>query len=96
MQNYLSETIAHKFYEFSQNIKGKELIFGVLEIEESINKPVICKRNCSNKPTLREGAVYYRYNSKSEEIKAIDLIRIIQDEKDKERDLWVKNISQMA
>ena len=96
LQSYLSETIQFKLEEFTQKINEDNLVFGVLSIEEASNKPVICKKNYDRKPTLREGAIYFRYNSKSEEIKAVDLLRLIQREKEKERDLWIKNITKMA
>jgi hypothetical protein len=69
--------------------------FGVLEIEESLIKPVICKAPDGD-GKLREGAIYFRYHAKNEEIKAQDLMNLIQREKDKEKELWIKHITKIS
>jgi hypothetical protein len=95
IQNCLSVNIDFEFYDFEQHIEGSKIVFGAIEIKEAYQKPVICKVS-DGKNNLREGAIYYRYSAKSEEIKAQDLIYLIQREKDKEKELWVKNIQKMA
>lgn len=95
IQNCLSINIDFEFRHFEQNIDNQIFCFGVLDIKEHTQKPVICKVT-DEKERLREGAIYFRYSAKSEEIKAQDLINLIQIEKDKEKELWVKNIQKMA
>lgn len=95
LQNFLSTKIEFEFTNFSQEINGQELEFGVLEIKESKIKPVICKIP-DEKEKLREGAIYFRYHAKNEEIKAQDLINLIQGEKDKEKELWIKHITKIS
>ena len=95
LQNNLSANVEFDVYSFEQNIDGKNITFGVLEVVESDIKPVICKKN-DEKNRLREGAIYFRYNAKDEEIKVQDLINLIQKEKDKEKELWLKTIQKMA
>jgi len=95
IQNCISIYVNFDFYHFDQEINNEIIKFGVLKIEESEQKPVICKVS-DNVNKLREGAIYYRYTAKSEEIKAQDLIKLIQKEKDKEKELWIKNIQRMA
>lgn len=57
-------------------------------VEPSLNKPIICKKRkiqkadkagLSDKELLREGAIYYRYASASEEIKYPELKKILDD-----------------
>ena len=57
-------------------------------VEPSLNKPIICKKRkiqkadkagLSDKELLREGAIYYRYASASEEIKYPELKKILED-----------------
>lgn len=95
IQNCLSIYIDFEFSYFEQNINDNFKKFGVIKIKELDQKPVICKIS-DNSHKLREGAIYFRYSAKSEEIKAQDLIRLIQIEKDKEKELWIKNIQKMA
>lgn len=95
MQNSLSENVEFSFEEFSQKVEGKSIIFGVLKIEESNIKPVICKIADDTKK-LREGAIYYRYSGKNEEIKSTDLMNLIQREKDKEKKLFLEHIEKIA
>jgi len=95
IQNNLSENILFKFSEFEQRINGKKLVFGILSIEESKNKPIICTTTDSGKK-LREGAVYYRYSGKSEEIKSQDFIRLIQDEREKEKKIFLQHLEKIT
>jgi hypothetical protein len=95
LQNYLSTKVEFEFTNFSQEINGQELEFGILEIKESKIKPVICKISDGDEK-LREGAIYFRYHAKNEEIKAQDLINLIQGEKDKEKELWIKHITKIS
>ena len=78
IQNNLSEKIDFVFSYFSQEINGKKITFGVLKIEEAKYKPIVCETT-DGKRKLRKGAIYYRYNGKSEEIKEADLIRLNQE-----------------
>lgn len=95
LQNFLSTKVEFKFTEFVQSINNKEIEFGVLEIEESLIKPVICKAPDGD-VKLREGAIYFRYHAKNEEIKAQDFMNLIQREKDKEKELWIKHITKIS
>ena len=95
LQNFLSAKVEFEFTNFSQEINGQELEFGILKIKESKIKPVICKIP-DNVEKLREGAIYFRYHAKTEEIKAQDLINLIQGEKDKEKELWIKYITKIS
>lgn len=97
LQNFISATINFELYHFTQSINNQEFLFGVLYIKESERKPVLClKHNDKATPKLREGAIYYRYAGKSEEIKAQDLILLIQKEIEREQKKWMEHIQKIA
>ena len=54
LQNFLSAKVEFEFTNFSQEINGQELEFGILKIKESKIKPVICKIT-DGVEKLREG-----------------------------------------
>ncbi|MCQ2180046.1 MAG: ATP-binding protein [Bacteroidales bacterium] len=68
--------------------------FGILSVEASEEKPVICKKNKDN--ILREGAIYYRYRGETKEIEYAELRKILEAEKEKERLLWISHINKIA
>lgn len=75
-----------------QEFEGKN--FGVLSVEESEEKPIVCKKNNDN--ILREGAIYYRYRGETKEIEYPALKKILDKEREKERILWIKHIERIA
>ena len=86
---------------FSQELKWSSFIhkeedkeFGILIVNESDEKPVICKKNGSD--VLREGAIYYRYRAETKEIEYPELKKILDHEKEKERNLWIKHIEKIS
>jgi len=95
INNYLSENINFSFSEFTQNINWDDKIFWVLTIKESDKKPIICTSNDTSKK-LREWAIYYRYNWESKEIKSQDLLKLIQEERNKEKKLFLDHIAKIS
>ena len=63
-------------------------------VAESEIKPIVCKANF--KTILREGAIYYRYRGQSTEIKFPELQRLLDSERQKEKDYWVKHIEKIG
>lgn len=68
--------------------------FGFLIVEESEEKPVVCKKSKDN--ILREGAIYYRYRGETKEIEYPELKSLLDKEREKERILWIKHIQKIA
>ena len=76
------------------NIKGK--ITHALIVKPAIRKPIICRKKAvikqehgkPDKEVLREGAVYFRYSSSSDEIKFAELRSIL----DKERESFFRSL----
>lgn len=73
---------------------GLKKSFGFLIVEESEEKPVICKKSKDN--ILREGATYYRYRGETKEIEYPELKSLLDKEREKERILWIKHIQKIA
>ena len=96
--NKLSQFIHEYFsHEFDWEIKGIEFDnkeFGAIIISESNNKPIICRKTFKN--TLREGAIYYRYRGETREIKYTELNSMLENERLKERTLWIKHIEKIS
>lgn len=67
--------------------------YGVLYTYSAKSKPIICKKDADE---LRKAAIYYRYNSQNSEIDYPELSSIIQQEKDKINERWMKMIRQIG
>lgn len=74
-------------------VNGKTL--GVISVIESDDKPIICSKN-HDRSKLREGAIYYRYRAETKEIRYPELRAILQIERERERDLWMRHIQSIA
>lgn len=68
---------------------------GVLHVSESLIKPIVCIKNHSKK-NLREGAIYYRYRGETKEIRHSELLALLNLEREKEKQLWMKHIQSIA
>ena len=68
-------------------------VYGVLYTYPAREKPVICKKDAGE---LRKGAIYYRYNSQNSEIDYPELHAIIEAEKQKINEMWMKMIRQIG
>lgn len=68
---------------------------GVITVSKALIPPIVCTRSQPQK-NLREGAIYYRYRGETREIKAAELVQLLQSERDKERQLWMKHIQSIA
>lgn len=75
-----------------QDFCGKS--FGMLSVEESPIKPIVCKKTKND--ILREGAIYYRYRGETKEIEYSELKNLLEKEKEKERLLWIQHIEKIS
>lgn len=76
-----------KTYSFDGNA------YGIMYAYAAKEKPVICKKNAGE---IRKGAIYYRYNSQNSEIDYPELHAIIEAEKNKINEQWMKTIRQIG
>jgi hypothetical protein len=66
---------------------------GLLFFAEVPQKPVVCMRNSG---CLQQGAIYYRYRGRSEAIRYPELRKILDQERARERDLWMKQLRKIS
>ena len=67
--------------------------YGIIYTYRAKEKPVICKKDAGE---LRKGAIYYRYNSQNSEIDYPELHAIIEAEKQKINEQWMRTIRQIG
>jgi hypothetical protein len=68
---------------------------GFIHVRPVCAKPVVCIKN-HQKKNLREGAIYYRYRGETKEIRHSELLTMLQAEREKEKQLWMKHIQAIA
>jgi hypothetical protein len=76
-----------------------ERTIGILAVNESTDKPVICiknQQNSKNEFILREGIIYYRYSGKSCDIRSGDLINLINSAKELINQKWISALSKIS
>lgn len=71
----------------------EEKKYGIIYTYSAKEKPVICKKDADE---LRKAAIYYRYNSQNSEIDYPELHSIIEYEKQKINEQWMKTIRQIG
>lgn len=79
------------FEKYTLTIRRRNI--GVLEVKESLYKPVIA---IGNNGAIKESEIYYRYIARSEKIKHPELISIINSEKEKVEERWRKFFQNMG
>lgn len=67
--------------------------YGIIYTHPAKEKPIMCKKDASE---LRKGAIYYRYNSQNSEIDYPELHAIIEAEKNKINEQWMRTIRQIG
>ncbi|WP_447073419.1 ATP-binding protein [Vibrio alginolyticus] len=69
------------------------VMIGILQIFESKNKPIICIKDSAK---TFDSDIYYRYSARSSKIKSGDLIYLLNEIKENEKDVWLKFLSNIA
>ncbi|HBF88771.1 MAG TPA: hypothetical protein DDX39_09030 [Bacteroidales bacterium] len=90
----LMEYFSHEIEWEMDTLEFKENLFGRLRVMEAKRKPIICKKNGDK--VLKEAAIYYRYRGETKEINFAELFDILQNERDKEKVLWMKHIEKIG
>ncbi|MCD6460025.1 ATP-binding protein, partial [bacterium] len=89
---FLQKTFSHQIL-LQRNIFQIVLkTIGLIYVFPARNKPIICTISDSE---LKEGEIYYRYRGRSEKIRYPELRNIIEEEKEKERNLWLDKLSKI-
>lgn len=82
-----------QFKKYVSEEKTKEI--GVLEIEESKDKPIVCIKQHNN-GGISESDIYYRYNSRTEKIKYPELAKLFNAIKQNEQNKWQNLFKKIA
>ncbi len=90
----VTDYFSHEFDWELTSIEFDNKEFGIIEIKESLNKPIVCKKTKSK--FVREGAIYYRYRGETKEIAYPELSNILDKEREKERKLWLTHIQKIS
>lgn len=69
--------------------------FGVFYVNESIFKPVICKKG-EDRSTIKNGEIYYRYAGRTEVIQYAELSYIINNRIAENNKLWLKKVKKIS
>lgn len=92
LNEYFSPEIKFETFSFSKDNKN----FGVIEVLESNNKPIICIKNGGKKQEIIEGEIYYRYSGRTQKIKYPELKNILEQNLQDERQKWKEHIENIA
>ncbi|WP_149304961.1 RNA-binding domain-containing protein [Pareuzebyella sediminis] len=94
INQFLQKYFSHDIDWGMVTMEFEEMTFGRFWVNESDIKPIVCKANYSK--ILREGAIYYRYRGESTEIKYPELQKLLDSERQKEKEFWVKHIEKIG
>ena len=88
---------------FSPNIDWVQFVveigrkkFGIFQIFEAQNKPVIAKRNEGKDQIIKNGEVYYRYGGRSQKIQYAELESIINKRIERNNSQWLDLMSKIG
>ena len=68
-------------------------VYGIVYTSPANEKPIICKKDAGE---FKKAAIYYRYNSQNSEIDYPELHAIIEAEKEKINEKWMRTIRQIG
>ncbi len=74
-------------------IDGKK--FGVILVNESKNKPIVCIKD-TKKDKAREGDIFYRYVGRTQRIRYPELRKILDEKIENERKKWLEHIENIS
>ncbi len=94
LSTYLSEYFSPEIHWDIGVVRYKRKYYGFIGIEESDDKPVICKKNSGD--SLKDGDIYYRYRGASRRIEFPELKRMQLEIREKERRLWMEHIERIS
>lgn len=94
VSGYLNSAFSPEIHwaAFPFEISGVTL--GAIAISRCEHGPVICTK--TDKVTLRESAIYYRYSGRTEQINPSELQKIIFERLENERKTWLEHLTKMA
>jgi hypothetical protein len=91
LANYICDKFSPEIIweHYSYSLNGKK--FGLIYVWESSNKPIIAISNSAHN-IISDASIYYRYRGATKLIKSGDLVSIMNSEKNKINDKWIKTL----
>lgn len=80
-----------EFVRHSFQVKAKTI--GILQIFESKNKPVICIKDSAK---TFDSDIYYRYSAMNSKIKSGNLLYLMQEVREQDKNKWIEMLSKIA
>lgn len=94
LTNFLNEKFSPEIRWSLATHEIEDKKFGILLVEENVSKPVMAIANGGDK--IFEAEIYYRYRGRSEKIKYPELQEILDSQRQKEQDLWMRHLQRIA
>lgn len=94
INQFLTAFFSHEIHWSIETIELNGKIYGRIAVDEANVKPIVCTN--SYKSILREAAIYYRYRGETKEICYPELAGILQEEREKEKMLWLKHVEKIG
>lgn len=91
--SYLNDVLSPEIIYEKGVYEINGISIGVIFTSEAKVKPVIAKKNDND---IKESDIYYRYNGRSEKIKYAELAALIQKEKNKEKQIWMRHLEKIS
>lgn len=91
--SYLNENFSPEIRWKKETVIIRDKLIGLIYVYESDHKPIVCTKNDQKN---KESDIYYRYNGRSEKIKYPELKLVLDQEREKEKSLWMEHIAQIA
>lgn len=96
LSNFLNEYFSPEIKFETLSILQDNKKFGVIEVVESDNKPIMCIKTGGKKQEILEGEIYYRYSGRTQKIRYPELKNILEQNLESERQKWKDHIENIA
>ncbi len=70
--------------------------YGILFIQESHNKPVMCRKGSDDGRSLKEGEIYYRYGGRTQTVRYAELKMLLEERREHEQQLWLQHLREIT
>lgn len=94
--HFLNENFAPEISFNIQSFNIHNKCFGIIQVENSLYKPIICIKTNGKKEEIKEGEIYYRYSGRTQKIKYPELKKILDENLELERQKWKEHIENIA
>lgn len=90
---FLNETFSPSIVFTRHLFSVREKKIGVIQVYESRNKPIICIKDTAK---TFDSDIYYRYSARSSKIKSGDLLYLMNEVKELDKNKWIDMLSKIA